>query len=179
MSVQAGQRRAQPIDVVVERWASRTLGAVTALTLFAMMMLTFVDVSGRYLLRQPVYGGYEVTEFLMGVLIFSGLPILCAREGHVSIDVFDSMIPKRLRRPQMAFVNLVSAGALGATAWRLFVHSGELSKNHEVTMTLKIPHGPFAMAFSFLAAAACIAALVVCWSYLRGTRDPIVGEGAP
>ena len=167
------------IDQAFERWASRTLGAVTALTLFAMMMLTFIDVSGRYLLRQPVYGGYEITEFLMGILIFSGLPILCAREGHVSIDVFDSLVPKRLRRAQMALVNLISAGALGAMAWRLFVHSTELSKNNEVTMTLKIPHGPFAMAFSFLAAAACVASLVVLWSYVRGTRDPIVGEGAP
>jgi TRAP-type transport system small permease protein len=179
MSTDALQRAGEPIDVVVERWASRTLGAVTALTLFTMMALTFVDVSGRYLLRQPVYGGYEVTEFLMGILIFSGLPILCAREGHVSIDVFDSLVPKKLRRAQMALVNLISAGALGAMAWRLFVHSGELSKNHEVTMTLKIPHGPFAMAFSFLAAAACIASLVVFWSYLRGTRDPIVGDSAP
>jgi TRAP-type transport system small permease protein len=179
MSVDARQAAPEPIDAVVERWASRTLGAISALTLFTMMMLTFIDVAGRYLFRQPVYGGYEVTEFLMGVLIFSGLPILCAREGHVSIDVFDSMIPKRLRRPQMVIVNLVSALALGAMAWRLFVHSGELSKNNEVTMTLKIPHGPFAMAFSFLAAAACITALVITWSYLRGTRDPIIGEGAP
>jgi TRAP-type C4-dicarboxylate transport system permease small subunit len=178
MSERAAHRGGEPVDIVVERWASRTLGAVTALTLFTMMLLTFIDVSGRYLLRQPVYGAYEITEFLMGVLIFSGLPILCAREGHVSIDVFDSMIPKRWRRGQLAVVNFVSAAALGAVAWRLFVHSGELSKNHEVTMTLKIPHGPFAMAFSFLAAAACIAALVVCWSYLRGTRDPIEGETA-
>jgi TRAP-type C4-dicarboxylate transport system permease small subunit len=115
----------------------------------------------------------------MGVLIFSGLPILCAREGHVSIDVFDSMLPKRWRRPQMVAVNVVSAAALGATAWRLFAHAGELSKNNEVTMTLKIPHGPFAIGFSFFAGAACVAALIIVWSYLRGSRDPIMGEGAP
>jgi TRAP-type transport system small permease protein len=176
MSEQAGQRRAAPIDVVVERWASRTLGAVTALTLFTMMLLTFADVWGRYLLRQPVFGGYEVTEFLMGVLIFSGLPILCAREGHVSIDVFDSLIPKKLRKPHLAVINLISAGVLGAVAWRLYIHSVELSRNHEVTMTLKIPHGPFAMLFAFLSAAACLACLAVCWSYLRGTREPVESD---
>ncbi|MFO0989858.1 MAG: TRAP transporter small permease [Alphaproteobacteria bacterium] len=174
----AEARRADTIDVIVERWAARTLGAVSALTLFAMMLLTFADVWGRYLLRQPVFGGYEVTEFLMGVLIFSGLPILCAREGHVSIDVFDSLIPKRLRRPHLAVVNLISAGILGALAWRLFVHAGELSKNNEVTMTLKIPHGPFAMLFALLSAAACIACLAVFWSYLRGTRDPVESDTA-
>jgi TRAP-type C4-dicarboxylate transport system permease small subunit len=178
MTELAGQRRAAPIDVLVDRWASRTLGAVTALTLFTMMLLTFADVWGRYLFRQPVFGGYEVTEFLMGVLIFSGLPILCAREGHVSIDVFDSLIPPKVRRPHLAIVNLISAGVLGAVAWRLYIHSGELTKNHEVTMTLKIPHGPFALLFSLLAAAACLACLAVTWSYLRGTREPIKGDTA-
>jgi TRAP-type C4-dicarboxylate transport system permease small subunit len=178
MSAPAGQRSAEPIDVVVERWASRTLGAVTALTLFAMMLLTFADVWGRYLLRQPVFGGYEVTEFMMGILIFSGLPILCAREGHVSIDVFDSLIPKKLRRTHLAIVNLISAGALGVVAWRLYLQAGELTRNHEVTMTLKIPHGPFAMAFAALSAAACLACLAVCWSYLRGTREPVHGDTA-
>jgi TRAP-type C4-dicarboxylate transport system permease small subunit len=177
MSANAAPRSA-PVDVIVERWASRTLGAVSAITLFAMMVLTFADVWGRYLLRQPVFGGYEVTEFLMGVLIFSGLPILCAREGHVSIDVFDSLIPRKWRRPHLAAVNLVSAIVLGILAWRMFVQAGELWRNHEVTMTLKIPHGPFALLFSVLSAAACIACLAVFWSYLRGTRDPIEGESS-
>ncbi|TWT13616.1 TRAP transporter small permease [Reyranella sp. CPCC 100927] len=170
--------RGTSLDVVVERWASRTLGIVAALTLFAMMVLTFVDVWGRYLLRQPVFGGYEVTEFLMGVLIFSGLPILCAREGHVSIDVFDPLIPKRWRRPHLATVNLVSAVALGVLAWRMFIQAAELSRNHEVTMTLKIPHGPFALLFAVLSAAACLACLAVFWAYLRGARQPIEGESA-
>ncbi len=171
--------RATSLDIVVERWASRTLGLVTALTLFAMMVLTFVDVWGRYLLRKPVFGGYEVTEFLMGVLIFSGLPILCAREGHVSIDVFDTLIPRNWRRRQLLAVNLVSAAALGVLSWRMFVQAGELWRNNEVTMTLKIPHGPFALLFAVLSAAACLACLAVFWAYLRGQRQPIESESAP
>lgn len=170
--------RGPSLDIIAERWASRTLGVVTALTLFAMMVLTFVDVWGRYLLRQPVFGGYEVTEFLMGVLIFSGLPILCAREGHVSIDVFDTFIPRKWRRPQLAIINLVSAGALGVLAWRMFLQAGELWRNHEVTMTLKIPHGPFALLFAVLSAAACLACLAVFWAYLRGARQPVESESA-
>jgi len=172
-------RAPESIDVVVERWASRTLGAVTALTLFAMMLLTFADVSGRYLLRQPVYGGYEVTEFLMGILIFSGLPILCAREGHVAIDVFDSFIPKKWRRRHLAVVNLISAVVLGILSWRMLMQALELWRNNEVTMTLKIPHGPFALLFAALSAAACLACLVIFWAYLRGTRDPVETETAP
>ena len=168
--------RQTSLDIVVERWAARTLGLVTALTLFAMMVLTFVDVWGRYLLRRPVFGGYEVTEFLMGVLIFSGLPILCAREGHVSIDVFDTLIPGKWRRWQLAAVNLVSAAALGLLAWRMFIQAGELWRNNEVTMTLKIPHGPFCLLFAVLSTTASLACLAVFWAYLRGQRQPATGE---
>ena len=175
----AAPAQGMSLDIVVEHWASRTLGLVSALTLFAMMVLTFVDVWGRYLLRQPVFGGYEVTEFLMGVLIFSGLPILCAREGHVSIDIFDTLMPEKWRRPQRAAVNLISAAVLGVLAWRMFIQAGELWRNNEVTMTLKIPHGPFALLFAVLSAAACLACLAVFWAYLRGERQPLEGESAP
>jgi TRAP-type C4-dicarboxylate transport system permease small subunit len=171
MSVQAGQRRAEPIDVVVERWASRTLGAVTAITLFAMMVLTFADVFGRYLFGRPVPGAYEITEFLLGVMIFAGLPILCAREGHVTIDVLDSLVPKRWARPHRAVVNLVGAAGLGVLAWRMYAQAGQLWRNNEVTMTLKISHAPFCLAFSVLSAVACLACIAVAWSYLVGTRE--------
>ena len=172
MSGGAGPRP-EAIDVLVERWASRTLGFVTVVALFAMMWLTFVDVWGRYLFRAPVTGAYEITEFLMGILIFSGLPILCAQEGHIAIDVFDSLIPRGWKRPHRAIVNLISCGVLGVLAWRMFIQAGELTKTHEVTMTLKIPHGPFALAFAALSAAASVACFAVFWAYLTGRRDPV------
>jgi len=163
---------ARSIDQTVERWASRSLGVVTAITLFAMMALTFADVWGRYLLRQPVFGGYEVTEFLMGVLIFTALPLLCAREGHVTIDILDHVLPKGVARWQRLAVNVVSAGALGVVSWRLFLQYGTLAANNEVTMTLKIPHAPFALVFALMAAVAALACLVNAWCYLHGTRNP-------
>ena len=78
-------------------WAGRVLGTVAATVLFAMMVLTFVDVTGRKLFTRPVYGAYEITEFLMGMLIFCALPLVTAREGHVSIDVLDHLVPAWFR----------------------------------------------------------------------------------
>ena len=109
MSGQAGQPAREPIDVVVERWASRTLGAVTALTLFTMMTLTFVDVSGRYLLRQPVYGGYEITEFLMGILI-GGIRVVQAPD----LTAPGNVMQRVLARPW--FIGQVLAGPVGVGA---------------------------------------------------------------
>ncbi len=159
------------------RLAGYTLGTVAAITLFAMMLLTFADVWGRYLLRQPVFGGYEVTEFMMGVLIFTALPMLCAQEGHVTIDLLDHVLPRRLQRWQRAVVNFISGGVLAVMSWQVFLLSRQLSANHEVTMTLKIPHAPFAFIFAIMAAFAAIACFVVTWGYVRNRRD-VPADGA-
>lgn len=152
------------------RLAGYTLGTVAAVTLFAMMLLTFADVWGRYLLRQPVFGGYEVTEFMMGVLIFTALPMLCSQEGHVTIDLLDHFVRKSWLRWQRVAVNLISGVVLAVMAWQVFLLSGQLARNNEVTMTLKIPHAPFAMLFAVMAAFAALACFVVTWGYLKGQR---------
>jgi TRAP-type transport system small permease protein len=146
------------------------LGSIAALDLAAMMLLTFLDVSGRKLFSHPIYGAYEVTEFMMGVLIFSALPLVTAREDHVSIDVFDHFIAPALGRWQRALVNFLSAGVLAVLGWRLGILSASHLRTNEVTMTLHIPHGPFTFAFAVLALLAAVAAFVVALEHLRRAR---------
>jgi TRAP-type C4-dicarboxylate transport system permease small subunit len=152
-------------------WAGRVLGTVSAMVLFAMMVLTFVDVTGRKLFTRPVYGAYEITEFLMGMLIFCALPLVTAREGHVTIDVLDHLVPARFARWQRIAVNTISTAALAFVAWRLWALSASHMRTHEVTMTLHIPHGPFSRLFAVMAALAALASLVIAWGYLSGTRQ--------
>lgn len=149
--------------------AGAVLGLAAVAVLFAMMALTFADVWGRYVFRRPVPGAYEITEMMMGVLIFAALPLLCAREGHVTIDILDGVTPKRVVRPQRFVINLVCGVVLAVLAWRMFELAGTLGK--EVTMTLKIPHQPFAYAFAALSLLASAACFVNCWGYLTGTRQ--------
>jgi TRAP-type C4-dicarboxylate transport system permease small subunit len=163
------------------RWAGWILGTIVALDLAAMMLLTFVDVSGRKLAASPIYGAYEVTEFMMGVLIFGALPLVTAREGHVTIDIMDHFVPRGAMKGQRIFISLVSAAVLAVIAWQLWVLSASHLETSEVTMTLHIPHGPFTRAFSIMAVLATLACLAVAWDYLRGWRaaqDMSHGVGA-
>lgn len=135
-----------------------------------MMLLTFFDVTGRKLLAHPIYGAYEVTEFMMGVLIFSALPLVTARENHVTIDVFDHFIPPAIGRWQRVAVNLLSAVVLAFLGWRLWILSASHLRTHEVTMTLHIPHGPFTRAFAVMAVLAAVASLVVALEHFARAR---------
>ncbi|HSH08303.1 MAG TPA: TRAP transporter small permease [Burkholderiales bacterium] len=162
-------------------WAGWVLGTIVAVDLAAMMVLTFFDVSGRKLFTSPIYGAYEITEFMMGVLIFCALPLVTAREGHVTIDIMDHFVPRGAMKGQRIVISLVSAAVLAVIAWRLWILSASHLETNEVTMTLHIPHGPFTRAFSIMAGLATLACLAVAWDYLRGwrvARDMSHGGGA-
>lgn len=151
-------------------WAAWVLGTLAAIDLAAMMVLTFVDVTGRKFFASPIYGAYEVTEFMMGVLIFSALPLVTAREGHVTIDVFDHFIAPAIGRWQRFLVNLMSTLVLAFLGGRLWILSASHLRTNEVTMTLHIPHGPFSRAFAVLAILAALASLVITIEQLRRAR---------
>jgi TRAP-type C4-dicarboxylate transport system permease small subunit len=155
------------------------LGIVAALVLFTMMVLTFFDVTGRKLFTRPVYGAYEITEFLMGTLIFCALPLVTAREGHVTIDVLDHLLPAALARWQRVAVSAISSTVLAFVAWRLWVLSASHLRTVEVTMTLHIPHGPFSRLFAVMSGLAAIASLVVVWGYLSGARRARSASSGP
>lgn len=151
-------------------WAAWLLGSIAALDLAAMMLLTFLDVVGRKFFASPIYGAYEVTEFMMGVLIFSALPLVTASEGHVTIDVFDSFIAPAIGRWQRVAVNLLSSGVLAVLGWRLWILAESHLRTNEVTMTLHIAHSPFTRAFAVMALLAAVASLVVTLQHLRRAR---------
>lgn len=158
-------------------WVGRALGVIACLVLFAMMLLTFVDVTGRKLFTKPVYGAYEMTEFMLGTLIFCTLPLVTARAGHVTIDVLDYLVPRGLKRAQAVVINLVCATVLALITWRVWILAYDHARNNEVSMTLYIPHYPFAHFFAAMTALAALAALALAWFALARRDDD--GKGGP
>ncbi|HJO85999.1 MAG TPA: TRAP transporter small permease, partial [Rhodospirillales bacterium] len=90
------------------------------LVLFAMMVLTFVDVWARYGFNAPIPGGFEITEYLLVILIYAALPLVTARDEHVTVDVLDSLIPEAITRIQRHFMNLLAGLVLCFLTWRLW-----------------------------------------------------------
>ena len=80
----------RPVLDQFDRVVAPALGALAALVLFAMMMLTCVDVIGRYFFSRPIFGGFELTEMMLAAMIFLGLPLVTLRNEHVTVDVLDS-----------------------------------------------------------------------------------------
>ena len=64
---------------ILKKWLETLSALLAGLALFAIMVLTFVDVAGRKLLDHSITGSLELTELLMVVVIFGALPLVRAR----------------------------------------------------------------------------------------------------
>lgn len=151
--------------------ASQLLVWLACLILFAMMVLTFVDVLGRYVFLAPIPAAYEIISLMMPAVIFCALPITVLREGHVTVDLLDSFIPRALARVQGLIVSLISAAALGLVTWRLWVKAMDDLEYESVTDELLLLLWPFGVGMAALCALATLAALVNAWFYLTGRKE--------
>ena len=125
-------------------------GVMAALGLFGIMVLTLVDVSGRKLLSASVPGALEITELLLVLVIFSGLPLVSLRGEHVVFDSLDALLPAALRRAQQVLVNGLCAAALAGIAWLMWLKAGQLAEYGDTTAQLKMSLAPFVRIMSVL-----------------------------
>src|SRR4030095_2451767 len=105
--------RPRPVSATAHPWERRVeaiLGVAASAILFAMMLLTFVDVVARYVFNRPLRGAFEVTELMLLVLIFAGLPLVSFPDEHAVMDFVDRV----LRGPALGRLRSVVHAASGA-----------------------------------------------------------------
>ena len=107
------------------------------------MVLTFFDVGGRKLLSQSIPGSLELTELLMVVVIFAGLPLVSQRGEHVIFDSLDTVWPAWLVKAQKAFVHFICAALMMALAFLMWKTGAQFAEYGETTAQLKISKAPF------------------------------------
>ena len=140
-----------------ERRADAVLGIASSLILFLMMLLTFVDVVARYLFNFPLRGGFEVTELMLLVLIFAGLPLVSHADEHVTMDFIDRILPDAGRRFLVRLVHAVCAAVMFFLTWQVWIKAGRIAGYGDTTDVLKITVGPFVY---FMAAMILLTGLV-------------------
>ena len=148
------------MSVPEQAWKRRVealLGVAASAILFAMMTLTFVDVVGRYVLNRPVRGGFEVTELLLLVLIFAGLPLVSFTNEHAVMDFVDRVLGRRALRGLEGGVELVNALLMLGLAWLMWGKADRIWAYRDATDVLRILYGPFVY---FMALALALAGVI-------------------
>ena len=143
------------------------------------MALTLVDVSGRKALSTSVPGSLELTELLMVVVIFAGLPLVSLRGEHVVFDSLDPLLPAWLRRLQQTLVDLACAGALAGIAWLMWSKAGQMAEFGDTTAQLKIPQSPFVYLMSGLLGVTALVHLLLAFAPTVHHHPGVEDEATP
>ena len=83
---------ATPPTLYVLDILDKCLMAIIAVVMFAMMAVTFVDVTGRYVFNAPIPGGFELIQFLLPMAMFGALPVITRAEEHIVISILEGIL---------------------------------------------------------------------------------------
>jgi TRAP-type C4-dicarboxylate transport system permease small subunit len=148
-------------------------GTLSGLALFGIMVLTFLDVSGRKILSQSITGSLELTELLMVVVIFGALPLVSLKGEHVVFDSLDAVLPRFVQKIQQALIHLACAALLMGLAYLMWGTGSEFALTGETTAQLKIAKAPFIQGMGVMCA---LTGLVHLFLAFRPSQD-VASEG--
>ena len=146
------ENAAAPGHVRVTRSISRALGTVANMLLCIMVVVTCIDVVGRYFFAAPLLGAHELITLAMGIMIFLGMPLVTATEEHLTVDIVGKILGPKGKRARRIVVNTVAALTFLLFTCLLWFNGVGLAEDFITTEDLEIEQAPLA----FLMAAMCV-----------------------
>lgn len=137
-----------------------------------MLLLTFADVIGREVLNRPIVANIEMTELLMGLVVYLGVSMTTRARGHVRVDILLNILPKRAQALADAVTLLLCTIFVTAMAWRLFERAVVKFNKGDETDLWKIPTWPVA---SIMTLCAALMAVLLFVQWVQAVRHVITG----
>ena len=154
------------------RLADGFFAVVAGVVLFGMMVMTTIDVFGRYILNAPLGFAFEMTQLGMAAVVFAALPSVTLRGQHVTVGLFENAFTGWVLVLRKLLIALVAAGSCFYLAWRLSTLAARFLRYGEITTVLHVPIGYVAWLGVAGLVAAGLAALLLAGSALRGREKP-------
>ncbi|MEC7888301.1 MAG: TRAP transporter small permease [SAR324 cluster bacterium] len=157
--------------VSLARWElgfDKVLGFLAALVLMLLMIITFIDVLGRYLFSAPLPGAFELTEIMMAMLIFAGLPLVSRTNQHVTVNLIVGILSPIILHFQRLITQAIMAVVLAVMAWRMWIKAEEMLEQGDETAYLLLPIAPVAFFMTLMMA---VSTLIVAIQFIRNFRS--------
>ena len=152
-----------------KRRADALLGLAASAILLAMMVLTVIDVVARYVFSRPVRGAFEITELMLVILIFAGLPLVSFSDEHAVMDFIDRILGPRGQRSLQRAVQAVNAAFMFLLAWLTWLKADRIWAYRDATDVLRIVYGPFVY---FMAVTLGLAGVIHLYKVGQRTDEP-------
>lgn len=159
--------------------STKVLAYLSCVCLVLLMLVTFVDVIGRYFFNRPVTFAVELIELLMGLVVFFGLAYTTIKKAHITVDLLLDAVPRVVKSALSIFAALVSAVVIIIMAWRLTLRAVGFASDGLSTSVLFMPIAPFVFlmcAGAFLAAVVAVVQLVSPDYFKSASADDLTRE---
>lgn len=127
----------------VLRPAGTVLHSVGVGILALMMFLTASDVILRYVFNRPIVGAFDLTEYMMAIVVAFGLAYCAMMKGHVRVDLIVERLPQRAQAVIDSVTGLLSLGLFSLITWQCFLNVKLQFASGVTSTVLLIPVFPF------------------------------------
>jgi TRAP-type C4-dicarboxylate transport system permease small subunit len=145
------------VPTMVQTWlevggalVNACLRATVAAATMAMMLITVVDVVGRYLLNSPLSGANELVEMTLGLAIMSGMPLVSMQGSHISVSMIEGLRSRPWYGALQAFIEFFCLACSVLIAYALWKRTGHLMETLEHTSVLRVTLWPMVAGLSAL-----------------------------
>ena len=108
-----------------------------------MMLLTASDVTLRYVFNKPIEWAFEMTVYMMAIVVAFAVAYCATQKGHVRVDVVVERLPQRAQAIIDGITGFFSLGLVSLISWQCFINiQGQYIQNVE-SANLHIPTYPF------------------------------------
>jgi TRAP-type C4-dicarboxylate transport system permease small subunit len=146
---------------------SRVLTYIGAGILAVMMFLTAMDVILRYIFSRPIKGTFEITAFMMAIVVSFALAYCAVKKGHITVDILVMHLPRRIQAAVGIFGHFATLVFLTLVMWQCYEYIFTIYKSNTLATTLPIPYYPFVAATAMGLSAFYLVAIRDLVSYLR------------
>jgi TRAP-type C4-dicarboxylate transport system permease small subunit len=119
-------------------WIFQKLVFISGFFLVAMVVLTCLDVVGRFF-DHPFFGTYELVSLMAALVVVGTLPESHLKKGHFGVEIVANKFSPRIQNILELVTDSLSLALFCVVAWRMMLYGAKIQASGEVSMSLNLP----------------------------------------
>ena len=141
------------------RLLSKHCDRIAQFGVVAMMLLAV----GNILLRmvwKPIFGTYDIIEFIGAILVAFAIAYCAVQRGHIQVELVVARFPQQVQGIIGSITGFLSLGIFALITWQCLVLASDMRRVGEVSMSALLPFYPYIYGVGFGIALLCLVILV-------------------
>jgi TRAP-type C4-dicarboxylate transport system permease small subunit len=118
------------------RLINRGFAAIACLIVLVIMTLIVMQIVYRFILDDPIAWVLDITIFLLVFVFFLAVAPALQSGSHIEVDMFDSLIPDKLRKPVRFIGKLLTVSFAAIFLWFVSAYYRDIVEVDELSFTM-------------------------------------------